>query len=76
MSVSKRWLATPGGLSSLPEIFDVHHVDGDKKNNAIDNLALVTPKAHAAIHGRELDSTSLALKRSTLAEALRSSTSP
>ena len=31
----------------------VHHIDGDKENNSIDNLALMTRSAHAALHRRE-----------------------
>jgi hypothetical protein len=26
----------------------VHHIDGDRLNNSIDNLMLVSPKTHAA----------------------------
>ena len=28
----------------------VHHIDGDKSNNSIDNLALMTTSAHARLH--------------------------
>lgn len=28
----------------------VHHIDGDKLNNSIDNLALMTPSGHGRIH--------------------------
>lgn len=31
----------------------VHHIDGIKTNNSIDNLALVTVAAHARLHRRE-----------------------
>lgn len=31
----------------------VHHIDGIKTNNSIDNLALVTAAAHARLHRRE-----------------------
>lgn len=30
----------------------VHHKDGNQKNNAPSNLELVTPKEHGAMHGR------------------------
>lgn len=38
------------GMSSLPQGFTVHHVDGDKTNNDISNLALLTTEAHARLH--------------------------
>lgn len=31
----------------------VHHIDGDRSNNSIDNLALMTRAAHARLHRRE-----------------------
>lgn len=30
----------------------VHHIDGDKRNNALSNLEVVSPKEHAIRHGR------------------------
>lgn len=33
--------------------FQVHHIDGDKSNNSIDNLALMTETAHQKLHGAE-----------------------
>lgn len=38
------------GITGIPKGFTIHHIDGDKKNNSIDNLALVTMKGHARIH--------------------------
>ena len=65
------------GLREIPESFSVHHIDGDTRNNALDNLALVTNAGHQALHYMQAkDSLSLQLKRSTLAEVLRSMTSP
>jgi len=65
------------GLLDLPETWDVHHIDGDPKNNSLDNLALTTKSGHRAIHSMQAkDSLALALRKSTLREALRSMTSP
>ena len=41
------------GLSNLPEELHVHHIDGNKQNNSLDNLALVTNTGHQEIHRRE-----------------------
>lgn len=38
------------GLPMLPETLHVHHIDGDKSNNDLDNLALVTPRGHRRLH--------------------------
>lgn len=38
------------GLTEMPKGFVVHHVDGDSKNNSIDNLALLTNSAHSKLH--------------------------
>lgn len=65
------------GLKELPDTLDVHHIDGDPKNNDLDNLALVTPVGHRTVHSLQVqDSLSLRLKRSTLLTALKSMTSP
>lgn len=56
----------------LPETMDIHHIDGNPMNNDLDNLALTTKVGHQTIHSRELDTASLALKRSTLAAAFSS----
>lgn len=36
---------------------DVHHRDGDKLNNEISNLMLLTKKAHTALHFELLEAT-------------------
>jgi len=36
----------------VPDGYDVHHVDGNKRNNYITNLALVTHVEHSRIHRR------------------------
>jgi hypothetical protein len=33
-----------------PEGFNLHHVNGDKQDNALDNLLLVDPTTHKRIH--------------------------
>jgi hypothetical protein len=38
------------GLTELPAGFAVHHINGDKSNNQIENLALVTHHGHRRIH--------------------------
>lgn len=37
----------------IPEGYHIHHKDGDKSNNSIENLVLWTPQKHAAFHGNE-----------------------
>lgn len=38
------------GITEIPKGFVIHHIDGDKHNNDISNLALVTSSAHSKIH--------------------------
>lgn len=38
------------GLTELPKGWVVHHINGDKYNNDINNLALLTNSAHSKIH--------------------------
>jgi HNH endonuclease len=42
------------GLSAWPEGWEVHHIDGDKLNNELDNLALVTKSGHQKLHKQKL----------------------
>lgn len=38
------------GMTEIPPGFVVHHVDGDRMNNSIDNLALLSASAHQKMH--------------------------
>ena len=33
-------------------LYQVHHIDGDKRNNHLSNLLLLTEEQHAKIHGK------------------------
>ena len=37
-------------FGEIPEGMQIHHIDGDKTNNDISNLQLVTPLEHKRIH--------------------------
>lgn len=64
------------GLSELPEGMAVHHIDSNPKNNALNNLALVTHSGHKAIHYLQVkDSMAVSLKKATMLEVLKSLTS-
>ena len=64
------------GLTDLPKKFAVHHIDGDKKNNSLDNLAICTNAGHSVLHDLQKDlSVKLQLKRSTLWDAVQCMTS-
>jgi hypothetical protein len=42
------------GLPRIPKGLHIHHINGDTRDNRLDNLALVTHKAHGALHGLRL----------------------
>lgn len=37
----------------IPKGYHIHHIDGDKSNNSIENLALFTAGDHEKLHGAE-----------------------
>lgn len=39
----------------IPNGFHVHHIDKDKSNNEIENLAILPGNAHSRLHGEERD---------------------
>ena len=41
------------GYNKYPEILEVHHIDGDRRNNELSNLQIVCPTCHAEIHFKE-----------------------
>lgn len=46
------------GLTEIPSGWCVHHVDEDKQNNNLSNLALMTTQAHMRLHQLERATTS------------------
>lgn len=42
------------GLMVWPEGWEVHHIDGDRTNNHLDNLAVVTKRGHQYLHKQKL----------------------
>lgn len=44
------WLSVFG---SVPDGYEIHHIDGDARNNKISNLMLVTREQHHKIHRRD-----------------------
>ena len=41
------------GITEIPKGFCVHHINGDKKDNDISNLALLSISAHSKLHSLE-----------------------
>ena len=46
----RRVFALALGMEELPPWLEIHHIDGDKTNNHLDNLALVTAAGHGKLH--------------------------
>lgn len=38
------------GITTIPKGYCIHHIDGNKTNNSIDNLMLMTMSAHTKLH--------------------------
>jgi hypothetical protein len=74
--VHRTVMAKALGIPILPRLLDVHHIDGNKHNNHLDNLALTTRVGHQAMHAiMRPESAKYKLKKSTLWEAFQSMTS-
>lgn len=41
-------------VGAIPAGYHVHHIDGNKGNNTIDNLSIMTHSGHERLHGQEL----------------------
>ena len=49
-------------FGKLPDGYCIHHKDGDKGNNDIENLQLMTFKEHASLHAQKSDHTAFVEK--------------
>lgn len=45
------FIANSKGIDYIPKGMVIHHVDGNRDNNDISNLVMITKKEHAKIHG-------------------------
>lgn len=50
--VHRQMMAEELGLERLPPQFEVHHINEQKQDNRLDNLALVTPTGHRTLHAK------------------------
>lgn len=42
-------------VGKIPKSCHIHHIDGDKSNNSINNLTIITASGHARLHGAEAE---------------------
>lgn len=42
-------------VGEIPKGCHIHHIDGDKSNNSINNLTIITASGHARLHGAEAE---------------------
>lgn len=54
MSYRKIWEKHYGPIPT-DQVYDIHHIDGNRSNNDITNLKLVTPQEHYDIHRAQKD---------------------
>ena len=40
-------------VGAIPKGYHIHHIDGNKSNNALDNLSIMTARGHERLHGQE-----------------------
>ncbi len=53
MGEHKKKMCVALNLYNLPKEFIVHHIDGNKRNNDINNLSVMTITAHNRIHAHQ-----------------------
>lgn len=42
-------------VGTIPEGCQIHHIDGNKANNDLSNLAIMTASGHQRLHGKEIE---------------------
>lgn len=52
-ALEHRYVLYEAGMRLPTGAWHVHHIDGDKANNAVDNLAVLTASAHHRLHARQ-----------------------
>ena len=53
---------------SIPKFYQIHHKDGNRANNAIDNLEMISVGVHQRLHGEKLSPTERQMRRDNLIE--------